>query len=166
MIARIAIVQLIALACLRAGDQTEPTLIDLNVVAVDSRGQPVLDLTRNDFQISDAGNASKYRTSPRQRQLAAHTDSGVRRILQPRTSGRRFPHPGPFRLAERAVRHAWINHKPGYSRSGEPRDGQNLYLYMLTLDGRLFAVHPSRPLEQSRGAKQRTVDASDEAFDG
>ncbi len=37
------------------GPQPDTRLIDLNVVAVDSRGQPVTDLTSDDFQITDAG---------------------------------------------------------------------------------------------------------------
>ncbi len=35
--------------------QPDARLIDRNVVAVDSRGQPVLDLTREDFQVVEAG---------------------------------------------------------------------------------------------------------------
>ncbi len=47
----------LVLAFLHADEstQSEPQLLDLNVIAVDSRGHSVTDLTADDFQITDAG---------------------------------------------------------------------------------------------------------------
>jgi hypothetical protein len=41
--------------CSAAPAQSDLKLVDLDVVAFDSHGQPVTDLTADDFQITDAG---------------------------------------------------------------------------------------------------------------
>jgi hypothetical protein len=48
-----------ALASLQGAQPTqpEPRLVNLNLVAVDNHGQPVRDLTSDDFQVIDAGKA-------------------------------------------------------------------------------------------------------------
>jgi hypothetical protein len=55
MFCRVAVAQVLALAFASAADQIEPRLVDLSVVAVDSGGQPVTDLAREEFQVVDAG---------------------------------------------------------------------------------------------------------------
>lgn len=57
MILRITVGLVFALGVLPADDlpKSESRLIDLNVIAVDNQGQPVNDLTSDDFLVSDAG---------------------------------------------------------------------------------------------------------------
>src|SRR5579872_4292493 len=57
---RIAFCSAFALAVLLADDlPQDPKLINLNVIAVDDHGQPINDLTIDDFQITNAGKPQK-----------------------------------------------------------------------------------------------------------
>jgi hypothetical protein len=61
MIIAIAIELVLVLAASQQAQtpQPEPKLVYLNVIAVDSHGDPVTDLTSDDFQIADAGKPQK-----------------------------------------------------------------------------------------------------------
>src|ERR1017187_9797221 len=66
---RILLVLALALGSSLADDQaSERRLENLNVIAVDSRGEPVTDLTSDDFQVTDAGKPQKIA-------FFRHTDS-------------------------------------------------------------------------------------------
>ena len=56
---RIAIGLAIAVAALRGEDSPEPRLLNLDVIAVDSHGQPVNDLIADDFEVTDANKPQK-----------------------------------------------------------------------------------------------------------
>lgn len=117
-------------------------MVDLNVIAVDSHGAPVTDLTRDDFQVTDAGKPQKI-------VFFRHNDSRLRPGVTPA--------PNEFSNRRRgSVEHATVilfdllNERLGaqsaaanqlvqYLETAESAD--SLYLYLLTLDGRLFAVH-------------------------
>jgi hypothetical protein len=61
MMIRYAICLAFTLSALYPDDSSQPEskLLDLNVIAIDSHGQPVTDLTGDDFQVSDAGKQQK-----------------------------------------------------------------------------------------------------------
>jgi VWFA-related protein len=124
------------------GQSAEGRLVDLNVVALDNHGQPVADLTASDFEINDAG---------KPRNIAFFHRYG--RTL------RRLGMSGPNQYSNRGganIPHATLilfdllNESfstRGNAASRLERDLQSLenadylYLYLLTVDGRLFAVH-------------------------
>jgi hypothetical protein len=55
MFCRLAVAQVLTVAFVSGDDQIESRLVDLSVVAVNSRGQPVTDLTKDELQVVDAG---------------------------------------------------------------------------------------------------------------
>jgi VWFA-related protein len=140
---RIAIGLVFALVVLATDDSSESDarLLNLNVIALDNQGQPVKDLTSNDFQISDAG----------KRQDIAF----FRRVENTRGQASKL---GPNEFSNRTsteVPHATVIlfdllnlsfGGRGYAaneivRQLEPMQGSDdLYLYLLSLDGRLYTV--------------------------
>ena len=154
MITHAGIGLLLALALARADNDTHAKLVDLNVVVVDNKGQPVDDLTAGDFEVTDAG---------KKRQIAVF-----------RHNNRRLPEIQPIRPNEFSNRsgastsHATLvlfdllNERfgtRGFAANQIVRElekmetADSLYLYFLTLDGRLFAVHglPEEEALQSKG---------------
>ena len=78
MISRIAIGLFSILAVLRADDSaSEPKLINLNVIAVDNHGQPVNDLSSDDFEVSDAGSGRKLPSFVTTKAIAAGPIAGI-----------------------------------------------------------------------------------------
>jgi VWFA-related protein len=163
---RIAITLALLLAGARLeGDQAEaePRLIDLNVVALDSHGRPVNDLTVDDFQVSDNGKLQKVA-------FFRHYDSNLL-VAPPR---------GPDEYSNRAgapISRATVilldllNEGFGTRGNaenelvrylGSVEDPSDLYLYFLTLDGKLYPVRgipilkPQSPAAEpwTRGIKQ------------
>jgi VWFA-related protein len=135
---------LLASACavLGADDPAEPRLLDLNVVALDNRGQAVTDLTVGDLQITDGGKPQKI-------VFFRHRDSSVwqKPQLAPNELSNRggagIPHATVilFDLMNESFgsRGTAANQIVHYLEGLENAD--YLYLYMLTVEGRLFAVH-------------------------
>jgi len=128
-----------------AGDgqlESDAKMVDLNVVVVDARGQPVTDLTSDDFQVTDAG-------KPQSIVYFQHSDS---RLQQPVASGPNefsnrnagtIPHVTLIlfdqlnqRFGGRAIA---ANQMVKDLEKLESAD--DLYLYLLTVDGRFQAVH-------------------------
>lgn len=138
----VAILLILALAFLRGDEQTDNRLMDFTVVAIDDRGQPVNDLASTEFQVIDAG---------KRRQIAffRHNDDKLRQTLAlapsefSNRSGVTVPHVTLVlfdllneRFTTRAVTANQLIHDL------EPVESAgSLYLYLLTLDGRTFAVH-------------------------
>jgi VWFA-related protein len=121
--------------------QLETRLVDLNVVAVDKEGTPVDNLTIDDFLVSDGGKPQKV-------VFFHHVDG---RPSSPPYLG---PHEFSNRVATRTS-HATVilfdllNERMGTRTNawsqlvrylGSLKESDDLYLYLLTLDGRLFAV--------------------------
>ncbi len=118
-----------------------PVLMDLNVVAVDQHGEPITDLTGDDFSITDAGKPQKIVyfhhvvAPPRQPPALAPGEFSNRRATSARHAtvilfdlmNERFGTRG--NAANEIVRYLGRLNDPG-----------NLYLYFLTLDGRLTPV--------------------------
>jgi len=127
---------------LRGDEQNDNRLLDFTVVAVDDRGQPVNDLRSSEFQVTDAG---------KRQQIAffRHNDDKLRQtpVLGPNEFSNRsivvVPHVTLVlfdlmneKFATRAVTANQIIHDLEHVESAD-----GLYLYLLTLDGRTFAVH-------------------------
>jgi VWFA-related protein len=125
-----------------AVSESESRLIDLNVIAVDNHGQPINDLTSDDLQVSDDGKPQKI-------SFFRHNDGKLWRT----------PSLGPNEFSNRGgieIPHATVilfdllnEHfgDRGYAWNQLVHDLQRLetadylYLYFLTLDGRLYVVH-------------------------
>jgi VWFA-related protein len=134
---------LLSFAPLRGDDgtQQEPRLIDLNVIAVDPHGEPVIDLTSDDFQVTDSGKPQKIA-------FFRHTDSKLWRepALGPNEFSNRAGANVPRAtvilfdlLNERmSTRGAAQNQLTHDLESLENAD--YLYLYLLTVEGRLYPV--------------------------
>lgn len=140
MLGRIAIALVLPLAFL--GAQDEPRLVSLNVVAVDSQGQPVTDLKQEEFQVVDDGKRQQtvfFRhlesKPPEALPLAPGEFSNGARANAPHVTLVLFD-----LLNERFDTRALAANQIVEQLSGI-EDADNLYLYLLTLDGRLFAVH-------------------------
>ena len=126
---------------LRGDEQKDNRLLDFTVVAVDDRSQPVNDLSSSEFQVTDAG---------KRQQIAffRHNDDRLRKSppLGPNEfsnrSGASVPHITLVLLdllnekfATRATSANQIIHDLEPVESAD-----SLYLYLLTVDGRTFAV--------------------------
>ncbi|HEX5227704.1 MAG TPA: VWA domain-containing protein [Bryobacteraceae bacterium] len=128
--------------------QTEPRLLDLNVVALDNHGRPVTDLTSDDFQISDAGKPQKisFFRQVREGSRVAQVSAGQGFTNRP---------PGATRNAtvilfdllnlgftERGVAANYLVHDLGPLESAD-----SLYLYLLSVNAKFFALHGVFPGE-------------------
>ena len=136
--------------------QPEPKLVYLNVIAVDPHGDPVTDLTSDDFQVADAGKPQKIA-------LFRHRDEKLAPAvsLQPNEfSNRTGANPSHTTvilfdlLNERfgTRGNAW-NELVHFLQPLEASDDLNLYL--LTVDGRLYTVHGFA--EGEAGGKEGTA---------
>lgn len=133
-----------------AGDslQPQPRLVDLVVVALDGHGQPITDLTPGDFQITDAGKPVKVvffrRNDGRTKTVRPTTEV---RVQFSNRRGNRQPNATVILFdllnmgygtravaANRLVRDLSAFHPAG-----------NLYLYLLSVNGKFFAVHGPSP---------------------
>lgn len=141
---RVFCVTLLILAPLFAVDppQEEPRMVDLNVVALDSHGAPVTDLTRDDFRVVDAGKAETI-------DFFRHRDGAAKAV----------PRLAPGEVSNRSagnVPHATVilfdmlNQKfgtRGTTSNNLIHDLQPLenadyvYLYIMTVNGKLYPVH-------------------------
>ena len=120
----------------------DPRMIDLNVVAVDNHGQPVTDLSRDELRITDSG-------KPQTIAFFRHRDEAKRT----------FPVIGPHEFSNRSAGNVpratvilfdLLNQRFGTRGStadrlihdlGSLESADYVYLYLLTLDGRLYVVH-------------------------
>jgi len=132
----------LALATIRGDDSPDLKLLDLNVVALDTHEQPVNDLTIDDFQVTDAG-------KPKKIVFFRHRDAALRQApkLAPNEVSNRGPESVPFATV---ILFDLMNESFG-SRGNAANEiiktlekldkADYLYLYIVTVDGRLFAVH-------------------------
>ncbi len=117
-------------------------MVDLNVVALDSHGEPVTDLKRNEFRVTDNG-------KPQNIAFFRHRDSSLGAVppLRPgersNRGGNNVPHATLIlfdllnqRFGTRGITANQLVHD---LQSMENAD--YLFLYCLSLDGRIFPVH-------------------------
>ncbi len=152
------------------GDTPEPEsqMVDLNVIALDSHGDPVTDLTRDDFQVTDAGKPQTIVFFRHNESKLSHEPPATPGEVSNRR-GENVPHATvvllDFMNQSFNTRNIAVNQLVRYLEGVESAD--YLYLYILTVDGRIYAVHglpdpysetPQPP--QGRWAKdiKRTMD--------
>jgi VWFA-related protein len=128
-------------------------LVNLNVIAVDGHGDPVTDLTADDFQIVDAGKPQKI-VLFNHRDLAPDAPPPLDPNQFSNRAGIREPHATVILfdlLNERAGQRgqAWTQ----LLHYLEPLDkADDLYLYLLTVDGRLYPVRGVKDARTREGA--------------
>ena len=122
--------------------QPEPKLVYLNVVAVDPHGNPVTDLTTDDFQINDDGKSQKIAFFRHRDEKLAPAVS-----LKPNEFSNRT---GANPANATVILFDLLNERPetwGDSWNElvhflQPLEtARDLYLYLLTTDARLYPVH-------------------------
>jgi VWFA-related protein len=138
---RIVIGLAIAFA-LHAEDSPDLRLLNLDVIAVDNHGQPVNDLTADDFQIADANKPQKI-------VFFRHKDSTQWQVPSPAPN--EFSNRGSSSVS-RATVILFDLMNEAFSTRGTAANqivkclenlesADDVYLYLLTVEGRLFAVH-------------------------
>lgn len=133
--------------------QSESRLLDLNVVVLDSHGQPVTDLTAGDFQVSDAGKSQKISFFRRNGDSIAQNEPAA------------SPPPGQFSNRSKGgspnatvVLLDLLN--LGYSDRAiaanqivrdftDVESADSLYLYLLSVNGRYFQIHGISPGDET-----------------
>jgi len=121
---------------------TPATLVRLTVVAADAKGQPVLDLSAADLRILDNGKPQTIASFRRREALQASFAPLGPRQFSNRSSGD-IPHATVvlfdlmnMRFEDRGYVITQLVHALQQFESGD-----NLYLYLLTVNGRLYPVH-------------------------
>ena len=143
-------------------------MVDLNVIPLNSHGQPVTDLKRDEFAITDNG-------KPQTIAFFRHRNGalGTAPMFAPHEfsnrSGANVPHATLILfdlLNERfGTRGATANELIHSLESLESAD--NVYLCCLTLDGRLFPVHGlPGPEDEAAAPDAATLDSPDQASVG
>jgi VWFA-related protein len=122
--------------------QQELQMVDLNVVALDIHGQLVADLTRDEFRVTDSGKPQAIAFfRHRDEQLGPSPALGPNEVSN--RSGANVPRATLIlfdmlneRFGTRGYTANQLVHDLGSLESAD-----YVYLYCLTLDGRLFPVH-------------------------
>src|SRR5579871_174671 len=143
MIFRVAIGLAFAVAALATDDlaQPESKLVDLNIIALDNHGQPVNDLTSDDFQVSDAGKQQKIA-------FFRHNESKLipAPALGPNEFSNRFAAEVPhatvilFDLLNESFGSRGYASNELIKELDPLETSDSLYLYFLSVDGRLYPV--------------------------
>jgi len=127
-------------------------MVDLNVVAVDSRGAPVADLTRNDFQVTDSG-------KPQSIAFFRHREGGL--SAAPPLAPNEVSNRSAANVSRATVilfdmlnqkfetRGTTANYLVQALQSLESPDF--VYLYLLTVNGSLYPVHGLPGVEGETG---------------
>ena len=141
---RIILTLALVIAPLRADapSEQESRMVDLNVVALDIHGEPVTDLARDEFRISDSG-------KPQTIAFFRHRDSPHGRVpaLQPNEFSNRSHANIPratlilFDLMNETFATRGFTASRLVHDLGSLETADFVYLYLLTVDGRLFPVH-------------------------
>jgi len=122
--------------------EQEAQMVDLNVVALDNHGQPVVDLTSDEFRVTDNG-------KPQTIAFFRHRDSALAAV--PALAPNEFSNRGGANVPRATlILFDLLNERfgtRGFTANQLVHDLESLesadyvYLYCLTLDGRLFPVH-------------------------
>jgi VWFA-related protein len=164
MVSRIAAALILTCASFHAAQslQSPNTVVNLSAVALDSHGRPVSDLTAEEFTITDAGKPRNIAFVRHiERRLAAGPALGPNEYSNRRGAG--IPHATVIlldlmnqRFDTRALSSNELVH---YLQTVEAAD--YLYLYILTIDGRIFTVRglpdPERPSPEDGATWTRNI---------
>lgn len=138
-----ALVLLILVSGLLRGQQNpEPKLVNLNVVAVDNHGNPVDGLTADDFQVTDSGKPQKV-------VFFRHNDTKLWQVPTSapnrfsNRSGGRFPYGTVilFDVMNQSFSTRGVSNTQLVRYIESVEDAGHLYLYILTMEGKLYPVH-------------------------
>jgi VWFA-related protein len=131
-----------AAAQIGTGEPIPPRMLKLTVVALDNRGRPVGDLSAGDFQITDAGRPEKIT-------LFRHDEP---KLQQPRLAPNEFSNRGTGNLSRATLVLFDLLNQSFTTRGGAQNylieglrkleSADNLFLYLLTVRGQLYPVHP------------------------
>jgi VWFA-related protein len=156
---RIVLGLALALGSSLGDDQQQPErrLVNLNVIAVDNHGEPVTDLTADDFQVADAGKPQKIA-------FFHHTDGKLWQVpaLKPNEFSNRKGANIPFATV---ILLDLLNERFGTSGTAwnelvhsleRLETADYLYLYLLTVTGQVYPVHglPGAEAEAARPEEQ------------
>jgi len=151
----------LAFATLRGDDSPNLRLLGLDVIAVDNHGQPVNDLTAADFQVTDANKPQKI-------VFFRHKDATQRQI--PKLAANELSNRGGSSIPDATVILFDLMNE-GFGTRGtaahqiikclENLDAtQNVFLYLLTLEGHLFALHAlPGPEAEPEGAWNKKIES-------
>ena len=142
MMLRFAIGLALALALLQGDESSQDSrLVDLNVIALDNHGQPVADLTRDDFQIADAG---------KQQTIALFRHNNTKPVQAPALGPNEFANRGAnevrrttvilFDLLNEGFATRGVASNQIVKELGSMDNADGLYLYLLTVDARVVPV--------------------------
>jgi VWFA-related protein len=141
----------VAMVCAVTAAET-PKRITLNVVAVDGKGNPVADLKAGDFHVTDSG-------KPQEIDAISHRDTRLQQAapLGPNEfSNRAGTGVGPATVILFDLLNEHMDARgPAWNQllhALEPLESSTgLYLYLLTVDGRLYPVHGLPDNEKEAG---------------
>ena len=136
------VVALIAVSVFVRAATPNAKLMDLNVVAVDSNQQPVTDLTRDEFRITDEG---------RNQPIAFFRHVNGKPPEQPAAGPGEYANGGRanarhvtvilFDMLNQRVSEASLAADMMVRQLSNLEDSDDLFLYALALDGKLFPIH-------------------------
>ena len=131
-----------------------PPLMRLNVLALDSNRQPVSDLNLGDLQVLDQG--QPQRIVYFHRKAAAPAGQAEPGVLSNRAQ--RIPHVTAilFDLMKQGRGYALDAYKKVGHSLQQLESGENVYLYVLAMDGSLVPVHPIPPDPSVPAADDKT----------
>ena len=141
MICALALAACASLAQAQAPAAGAGPLVQLNVVALESDGKPVGDLTAEDFKVSDQGTAEQILFLHNNASAAAALAAGE---VSNRPSGA-VPHSAAILLDLMNVKNmidikaVWTNMSKWVPQL---ESGESVYFYLLTVDGILTPLHP------------------------
>ena len=144
MIFRIAFGLAFVVAALATDDLAPPEskLVDLNVIALDNHGQPVKDLTSDDFQVRDAGKQQKIALFRRNESKQPPAPALGPNEFSNRSAGE-IPHATVilFDLLNESFGSRGVASNELIKELAPLETADGLYLYLLSVDGRLYALH-------------------------
>lgn len=128
-------------------------LVNLNVVALDAKGQAVTDLTAADFKVADNGKPQTIATFRRRDAAASPPPLGPRQFSNRYSGG--IPHATVilFDLMNMQLSDRGYVFNALTRALQQFEAGDNIYLYLITLNGGLFPVHALPGNEPDAAAK-------------
>ncbi len=119
-----------------------PALVSLNIVALDSKGQSVTDLSADDFRITDNGKPQKV-VSFRQRDARPSAVAALGPRQYANRAGNTIPHATVILFDQLNMQFADRGYVTDQLIRGlRPLESaENLYLYLITTNGALYPVH-------------------------
>jgi VWFA-related protein len=140
----------------------DPTIVRLNVIAVDSGGQPVTDLTADDFRVTDQGKPERVlffrRSGIPQPAAAPGAHEYSNSAASPHTTAILFDLMNQGR-ADRVDAARKIGRSLQQLESGD-----SVYLYVLSLEGAMVPIHAMQPASGDKTWTQQVEKQIDQSM--